>query len=259
MTAALAPEPARSDLLALHAFHSELARVPELVSEPALGSIRLAWWREALAGLYNGHPPEHPVLAALARARTRTELARDMLEDMIAARALDLDESPPADNEALLHYVGGTSGALAALAATVLGADARQARAARHVGIGWGLAGLLRGLPAKASRGCSLVPADLLRAAGIPPSELSHAAHRAALAGVVTEIVGLARAHLALARARLDPPPRTLLPALLLGSLAGSYLRTLRRARFDPFAANYERAALVRRIKVLARRAQGRF
>ena len=36
-------------LMALLAFNLEIARTRELVREPALGEIRLQWWREGLA------------------------------------------------------------------------------------------------------------------------------------------------------------------------------------------------------------------
>ena len=259
MTAMLASEPGRGDLLALYAFDAELARVAKLVSEPSLGALRLAWWRDALAGLYEGRPPEHPLLAALAQAIARTGLTHDDLDDMIAARECDLGDTPPADSDALLHHVGRTSGTLLAQAALVLGGDATAARAARHVGIGWGLATLLRVIPRHAARGRGLLPADMMRAAGLMSMDLAVPAQRTALAGVVSELADLAVRHLALARANLKRPPRALLPALLPGALAESYLAALRRARFDPFGANFERGALARRIKVLLRLAQCRF
>ena len=42
----------RERLLLLYAFHYELAKVPELVSEPLIGAIRYQWWRDALAEIY---------------------------------------------------------------------------------------------------------------------------------------------------------------------------------------------------------------
>ena len=40
----------RSDLLALYGFAAEIARIPDQVTEPSLGEIRLRWWRDALTG-----------------------------------------------------------------------------------------------------------------------------------------------------------------------------------------------------------------
>ena len=48
LTALMAPRRVRGSLMALYAFNAELARIPALVSEPALGEIRLQWWRDAV-------------------------------------------------------------------------------------------------------------------------------------------------------------------------------------------------------------------
>ncbi len=70
-SALLAPEPARGDLLALYAFHLELARIPGQISQPQLGEIRLQWWRDALAAALSGEDADHPVLIALVEADQR--------------------------------------------------------------------------------------------------------------------------------------------------------------------------------------------
>ena len=55
--ALFAPEPARSDLLALLAFDHELARTRTVTREPMLARIRLQWWREAVAEAAAAEPP----------------------------------------------------------------------------------------------------------------------------------------------------------------------------------------------------------
>ncbi len=61
-----APEPVRPALVALFALDRVLAEVPASVSEPLVGAIRLAWWREALARLDSAPAPAEPHLAAAA-------------------------------------------------------------------------------------------------------------------------------------------------------------------------------------------------
>ena len=48
LAALLAPRAARDGLMALAAFHGEIARIPRTVREPGVGDIRLQWWRDAL-------------------------------------------------------------------------------------------------------------------------------------------------------------------------------------------------------------------
>ncbi len=59
------PSAVRPALTALFALDLELARVVETTTEPMIGRIRLAWWRERLDAMGNGAPPAQPVLRAL--------------------------------------------------------------------------------------------------------------------------------------------------------------------------------------------------
>ena len=61
-----APARARAGLFALHALDLELLQVVRTTTEPMLGQIRLAWWRERLEALDRGEVPAQPVLQALA-------------------------------------------------------------------------------------------------------------------------------------------------------------------------------------------------
>lgn len=61
-----APAPVRPALLAVHALDIELAKVVATTTEPMIGRIRLAWWRERLQGLDRGEVPAQPALQALA-------------------------------------------------------------------------------------------------------------------------------------------------------------------------------------------------
>ncbi|WP_137864775.1 MULTISPECIES: squalene/phytoene synthase family protein [unclassified Sphingomonas] len=60
-----APRAAQSGLQALLALDDALARLLRTTREPALGQMRLAWWREALEKLDHAPAPAEPVLKAL--------------------------------------------------------------------------------------------------------------------------------------------------------------------------------------------------
>ena len=69
LSAVFAPAARREALFALIAFNHEIARIPEVVSEPMLGRIRLQWWREVLDAVYAGEPTRrHEVALPLADA-----------------------------------------------------------------------------------------------------------------------------------------------------------------------------------------------
>ncbi len=112
----------RPALFALHGLDLELGEVVATTSEAMVGEIRLAWWREALAGLDTGKVPAQPLLALLAaevlpRGVRGADLAR--LED----RWLGLIGS---DAVPAAHVAGG--GDLFALAGRLLGGNEGVAR-----------------------------------------------------------------------------------------------------------------------------------
>src|SRR5688572_12376687 len=112
----------RGDLVALYALNYELARTAEVVSQPTLGDIRLAWWREAVAEIYEGRTPRaHPVVDALAQSRKLWP--RQALEDLIDARARDLDATPFDSEAAFSAYLDATAGQLMRLALIACGAE----------------------------------------------------------------------------------------------------------------------------------------
>ena len=72
---------ARADVVAIYAFDHELGRAPKVASNPLMGEIRLAWWREVLDEVYEARAVrQHPTAQALAGVITRHDLARAPLE-----------------------------------------------------------------------------------------------------------------------------------------------------------------------------------
>lgn len=133
-----APAAMRPALVALFALDLMLAEVTVSVSDPMVGAIRLAWWRDALAALDAANkfgtvrPPDEPHLQAaatvvLTRGVTGAELSG--LEERWGCRlAGDLD----ADGERAAEAAGGAL--LFKLAGRILGGDEAMAAA---LGRGW--------------------------------------------------------------------------------------------------------------------------
>ncbi len=233
-TALFAPAQDREALFSLYAFNTEVSRVRELVTEPLLGRIRLQWWRDAIAGLYQGRRMAHPVAAPLADAIAGRRLSREWFDRLLDARELDLEDAAPADRTALEAYAEGTSASLTLLALEVLGVrDQAAAQAAHHVGVAWALTGLLRAVPFHASMGRLCLPADLLAEHGVSAEDLLAGRRPPGLPAVAEALAGLARRHLAQARVLRRQVPRAALPALLVAPLAEAYLNSLRRSGGD--------------------------
>jgi phytoene synthase len=133
---------ARADVIALYALNYELSRAAEVASQPLIGEMRLAWWREAAEEIYEGRPVRrHPVAQAVAEAVRRRGLPRADLEALIDGRLRELEPWPLGEDE-VLDYLDATAGCLMTLAARVLAAAAPPDL--RPAGRAWGLAGLLR-------------------------------------------------------------------------------------------------------------------
>jgi len=226
-SALFAPAPLRPHLMALYAFHAEVARIAESVREPMLGAIRLEWWRETAESAAKGSPRNHDVARGLAALFADHALPLEDVEALVAARAFDSSADSFETFVQFETYVDDTSGALMRLAARVLGADpARCAVVLREAGLAYGMTGLLRALPFHNNRHKLYLPLDLLQALEITPEEFFHLERGdARLMAAMKQVALKARDHFLAARAATRPG--IALPAILPAALVPVYLRRL--------------------------------
>ncbi len=196
-----APSDQRDALLSLYAFAIEIRRIPLIVSEPALGEIRMQWWIDGLNGEREGELQSHPYGEALLATCMRFSLPRAPLISLIEARALRLSAEDPMkrpDEAALELYCGQCHATLIQLASLILneGRDPKTSDAS-------GYAGMVLGL------------IDLIREGR---TELTQ-----------TDLVDLAREHLVKTRAALQTVPENIKPAFLPLAFAEPFLDQLSR------------------------------
>jgi phytoene synthase len=117
-----APAAVRPALLALHGIDLEMASVVVGTTEPMIGEIRLAWWREALQGLDRGVVPAQPLLALAAAELLPRGIAGESLAE-IEDRWREMIGNPVVPPS---HVTGG--GGFFGLLASVLGGDPVVAR-----------------------------------------------------------------------------------------------------------------------------------
>ena len=248
LTALFAPASERRGLFALYAFNQEVARTAEVVSEAMLGEIRLQWWRDAIGEIFAGKPREHLVVAELAALRSAAAVKQADFETLIEGRAADLDQDPPADLAALEQYLEATSASLMRLALQASGAeiDETAEKAARHLGIAWGLIGLLRSVPFHARQKRIYLPQDHLFAAGVKLPDLFELRGSDAIDGVAMRLAKRAAEHLEEGRSAARALPSAALPALLPAVLAGRYLRRLEALDYNVFAPAFQQAQAAR-------------
>jgi len=132
---AYVPRERRAALACLWQLDARLGRVVESTTEPAIGAIRLAWWRDALARLEAGPVPPEPLLRGAATLLLPAVHGMDLAE---LANAWGLLFDRPLEQAQVEEYGRERGARLFRLSALVLGADEVLANA----GAGWALAEL---------------------------------------------------------------------------------------------------------------------
>lgn len=212
LCALFAPPEKREALFTLIAFNHELARAREVASNPLLALIRLTWWREAVEQAAEGAAPrQHEVAAPLHAAIRAGALDAPSLIAMAEAREMEAEEEGIASEAALHAYLRGTAGGFAVAAGRLLRAPVALLPALQQAGLLYGLAGLLRAVPALAAQGRCLLPVDLVGPESViedPARAAPIIAHLAASAPAALPLAGLPRearaAALPLVLARRD-------------------------------------------------------
>lgn len=136
-----APASARAGLEALLALDDALSRLLRTTREPALGQMRLAWWREALEKLDHAPAPAEPVLRAIEEAVLARGVTGASLVPIVHGWEVLIEEEVLSE-EAMRRF-GEGRGQLFLAAGTLLGSMGDPLDAA---GQGWALADLARNL-----------------------------------------------------------------------------------------------------------------
>ena len=224
LCALFAPRQARAALFALILFNGEIARIREAVSEPMLGQIRLQWWREVIAEIYDGKTRQNQVIESLAEAIRVHSLTRGYFDRLIDARERDLDAAPPETLSELKVYAEESAAPLVSLALEAVGADAAGlVDLARHSGIAWALTGLMRAVPHYAAQGRSMLPRSHTGEGGYDTEP------------VIAVISDAARHHVGRARQLRRGLPTSAKRVTLQAVLADAYLRRLAASGYDPY------------------------
>jgi len=257
----LAPAGRREALFALIAFNHEVARIPEAVSEPMLGRIRLQWWREVLEAVDAGEPTRrHEVAVPLAEAIRACDLDRAPFDELLDAREGDLEADGPADLAALERYADATGGSLTRLMLQASGVNSVPALEAGHqVGTAWALIGTLRAAPRAAAQGRIMLPAGLLAEAGIAADDLRAGRAFDRLAAIAEPVGRRAAELLATARQAKRAVPRQGRGVLLIARLGDVYLARLHRAAWDPRHPSLDVSLLRKQTAMLSGALSGRF
>jgi phytoene synthase len=260
VAALLAAPRLRETLLALAALSAELARIPLRVREPAMGDIRLQWWRDALE-----HPSAertgNPVADAVRAAALEHAIPGTRFATLIDGHARLLQRGAPLDATDLDRMLWETEGILFALAAHVAGVPATpELESGCHAaGRAYGVVRLLLGLPRRLALGEVPLPAAQLEAAGLGADDLLAGVADARIERLLALCSAEARRGLAIAGQFAAGLARGRRVAFLPLALVQSYLRALARSGQALLRRETDIAPLTRVYRIGAAHLTGRW
>ncbi|KAH7041399.1 squalene/phytoene synthase [Microdochium trichocladiopsis] len=146
---------------AIRAFNLELVRLPDLVTNPTIGQMRIQFWRDAVNNTFAGRPPKEPIMILLHKVLSELRdyppqgslnSIKFWLLRVINTREKYMDNRPFPSLGALEEYAENT---YATLMYSVLAAMAVQSmhidHLASHIGKACGIVAVLRGVPVLAA------------------------------------------------------------------------------------------------------------
>ena len=233
---------------ALHAvfmFNHEIAKTREVVSETQLGLIRLQWWRERIAEIYDGldqdkAAPEHEVLQGLEAAIREYGLSQEYFDALVFAREFDLEDVCPSHVDGVIHYADYTGAPLLRLVMQIMGDDPDQDMI-YAIAVNYGLIGLIRAVPFFGNQRRCYLPEDLMQDHGVRPSKLYEGKD---IEGV-SKIVETLSSHIV---QELKPSNKFLRGTQTLAMI---YLKQLQSSGYDPFSSRMAVPPAFKEIRIL--------
>jgi NADH dehydrogenase [ubiquinone] 1 alpha subcomplex assembly factor 6 len=151
------PPSALDAYLSIRALNIELARIPDLVSSPTVGALRMQFWRDNINRTFANTPPKEPVAIllhyALRNLQERspglsTGVMKSWFLKVINTREQYMDNRPYPTLEALESYAENTYSTLLYLTLAALPLQSLSVdHLASHIGKAAGITAVLRGLP----------------------------------------------------------------------------------------------------------------
>jgi phytoene synthase len=252
LAALYAEKSARDALFALASFDHEIRQALKRAHNPTLAAIRLAWWREAIAGQRPDEAAGNPVALALLAAIDAYTLPQAWLEAMLDARLREIAPERDFDLALFRAFAEESDGARLKLAARIAanGKDLDPAEAHAPAGMGFAITRVLKELPFKAGSAPTLIPADVAARHGASMADFDARRASAGVIAACAELRALAREELAEAERRLKNSDPAILPAFVpLGALRLD-LDWLDRNANRPFEPTGEVSALRRQWSI---------
>ncbi len=183
------PRPRRAAIQALFLLRYEISRTRDMVTDTNLGLIRLQWWRDEIARIYDGRGcGEIPILSTLAPAIRAQDIPQDWFNTLIYAHEFDLEDVAPETVEGLWKYADFTATPVTQIAMKILGETADPAQI-QKISQNSAILEIIRSVPLMLSRHRCLLPRDMLALKNLSPQKIIDFNYKTEILEIVKTIV----------------------------------------------------------------------
>jgi len=166
------PPQQRRAIISLYAFCREVDDVVDETEEHEIARIKLAWWREEIAKVYEDKA-EHMVGKALQQTIKDFDLSQEHFIEIIDGMEMDLDYNAYPTFKELSLYCYRVASVVGLMSAEIFGYDDRKTlKYAHSLGMAFQLTNILRDVHEDSVRGRLYIPLDELERFGVTTDEL---------------------------------------------------------------------------------------
>ncbi|ODT69346.1 MAG: squalene synthase HpnD [Nitrosomonadales bacterium SCN 54-20] len=169
------PPERRRAITALYAFCREVDDVVDECTEASVARVKLAWWRQEVAAIFDaeGNKPSHPVAQALAGVASTFNLTAGRLNEIIDGMEMDLDYNRYADFDTLRHYCYHVASVVGLCSAEIFGyRNPKTLEYAQDLGLAFQLTNIIRDVGEDARRDRIYLPQDELARFGVSNEDI---------------------------------------------------------------------------------------
>ncbi|MDH3671821.1 MAG: presqualene diphosphate synthase HpnD [Gammaproteobacteria bacterium] len=224
------PPEKRDVLTVLYAYYCEVSEIIDECSEPAVARIKLEWWRQEIARLFDGSP-SHPVAKALHPIIQSYPLAAEQLLEVIEAVDADIEQPLYNTAEELASYCRRVGTFYHLLLARTLGyTDTTTGDYARELGAAFRFTQIIRDVGKDAQRGRTYIPMEDLQRFDVPPTNIVNRIDDPNIAALIAFEIRRAKGFYNDALDRLSEQDRLQqLPGLLMAAVYRATLDEIER------------------------------
>src|SRR5699024_811962 len=222
-------------ITALYAFWREEADVVDETSDPSVARMTLVWWREQLDALFQGEPPDHRALKALAQHRDDHDRRCDEQLADIDGMEVDLDQSRYERWTDLEKYCWHVASVVRILSAKIFGQTQKQTTDyAVQLGLAFQMTNIIRDVGDDARRGRIYLPLEDLDRFEVRPQEILNAQYSERFVALMRHQSERAHEFYRLAAQTLPAVDRRAQrPGLLMAAIYHTLLQEIDRDHWD--------------------------